>query len=195
MKTLIPLSFLITSTLFLTSCDDYKSVNTFKNPSFETTRENKPTIAKNWFSSQHAGVTAYNFQVDNTVAHTGKSSFKVHQFRDQVYGMVRQHVRLPKPNNKTFVFTAMLKTKDIIAGDGWRLVVNCRAEDGYINKQYQSEPITGTKDWTKVELKGLIPEGTVKLEAGIMLQSLGTGWVDDVDLRFDPPAKKEEKNN
>jgi hypothetical protein len=112
-------------------------------------------------------------------------SYRIEQHADQVFGIVKQHVVLPDKESKTFLFTAMLKTKDVAAGRGWRLVLNCRAKNSRILKQFQSEPMNGTTDWKKVTLEGDLPKGTVKVDAGIMLQSVGIGWVDDTYLSVD----------
>lgn len=171
-----------------TSCDTYQPSNQFKNHDFEEPLKNGSP--SNWYTGQHAGETAYKYTIDNKIFKKGKQSFKMEQFKSQVYGIIDQSVILPKKrNNKKFVFSAMLKTKDVTSKLGWRLVVNCRRKDSYIIKQIQSKPIFGTTDWTKVTLEADIPKDTYKLDAGIMLQSIGIGWVDDASLIIDPKSK------
>lgn len=176
-------SIFFSSLLSLAACDFYEPTNLLINPDFEELTKKKTALG--WQTGQHAGEKAYNYDLDSEVVFEGKYSFRIEQYKDQVYGIVSQPTLLPDRKNKKFTFTAMLKTKDVKVGDGWRLVVNCKAEDSYILKQYQSEPLNGTTEWQKVTLEGEIPEETTKLDSGIMLQSLGTGWADNVDLRVD----------
>lgn len=171
--------------LTATSCDTYQPSNQFKNASFESTKKNGSP--SHWYTGQHAGKIAYKYTIDDKTFTKGKQSFKMEQFESQVYGIIEQAVILPKKrNNKKIVFTAMLKTKDVVSQPGWGLVVNCRRKDSFIIKQFQSKTINKTTDWTKISIEADIPKDTYKLDAGIMLQSMGTGWVDDVSLIIDP---------
>jgi len=174
--------------ILLAGCDNYNPTNLFKNPSFE--KISKRNQATSWYSGQHAGRKAYKMAVDSSISFEGKNSFKIEQFTDQVYGVVEQPVILPKRINKRFVFSAMLKTKDVKPGDGWRLIINCRAKDGFIIKQYQSTPLTATTDWQKVTIEEDIPPETVKIDAGAILQSLGSAWIDQASFIIDPLTDK-----
>lgn len=176
--TLITLVF--ATTPLLISCANQEPNNLLVNPGFEERNDKQKAVA--WTTSQHAGKEAYKYELDSDVSFQGKQSFRIEQYADQAYGIVRQTSVLPGSENKNVIFTAMLKTEDVVAGKGLRLVLNCRAENSRILKQFQSEPLGGTTDWEKVTLEGAVPEGTVKVDAGIMLQSLGVGWVDDAHL-------------
>lgn len=170
---------MITTPLFV-SCVNDGPQNLLLNPGFEERADNQKPVA--WTVSQHAGKKAYKYELDTDVFSQGKQSFRIEQYTDQAYGLVKQTSVLPGTENRNVIFTAMLKADDVDSGKGWRLVLNCRAENSRVLKQYQSESLDGTTDWKKVTLEGEIPEGTVKFDAGIMLQSQGTGWVDDVYL-------------
>ena len=86
---------------------------------------------------------------------------------------------LPRDGDWT---AAMLKSRDIKEGKGFRITLTCLGKGGRVLKQYKSEPVIGTSDWQRVVLEGDIPRGTISLRAGILLQSIGTGWVDDAHL-------------
>ena len=141
---------------------------------------NKRPVA--WRAAQHAGKIAYTYELDTEIAFDGMRSYRIEQYADQAYGIVKQILVLPDKQHNAFSFTAMLKTKDVAAGMGLKLVVNCIGKRNWILKQYQSESTNGTTDWQKVTLEGDIPKDTVKLDVGIMLGSLGVGWVDEAYL-------------
>lgn len=166
--------------VLLASCTSPKAPNLLVNSGFEELTKRQKPIA--WVASQHAGKIAYTHKVDTEVVYDGLQSYRMEQHAKQTYGLVMQSVTLPDYENKTFSFTAMLKTKEVAAGNGWKLVLNCKTVSSRILKQYQSEPMNGTTDWQTVTLEGAIPKGTVKFDVGIMLMSMGTGWVDNVYL-------------
>jgi hypothetical protein len=182
MKILKPALFILAcvATVPLVSCTNLQPPNLLVNSGFEELRENEKPVA--WGASQHAGKMAYSHAIDTEIVFNDMHSYKMEQHADQAYGIVKQMVLLPDKKSKTFSFSAMLKTQDVAAGMGWRLVLNCIGESNGILKQYQSEPMNGTTDWQKVTLVGDIPKGTVKFGTGIMLGSLGAGWVDDAHL-------------
>ena len=164
------------ATAMLVSCTEPLPPNLLLNSSFEELTEKQKPVA--WRTGQHAGKAAYKLKIDTEVAFDGKQSYRVEQYAEQAYGIVKQSLVLSDRKSKTFSFTAMLKTKDVAAGNGWKLVLNCKGRNNNILKQFQSEPTNGTTDWQKMSLEGDIPKGTVKFGAGIMLMSQGTAWVD-----------------
>jgi hypothetical protein len=164
------------ATAMLVSCTEPMPPNLLLNSSFEELTEKQKPVA--WGHSQHAGKVAYTYQIDTEVAFDGMQSYRIEQYAKQAYGIVKQSLVLSDRKSKTFSFTAMLKTKDVVAGNGWKLVLNCRGSNNNILKQFQSEPMNGSTDWQKVSLEGDIPKGTVKFGVGIMLMSQGAAWVD-----------------
>jgi hypothetical protein len=185
MKTIKPVQFIFAciATSMFVSFAESKPANLLINPGFEELTEKQRPVA--WKNSQHAGVRAYSYAIDKEEVFEELQSYRIEQNADQVYGMVKQFVASPDRKSKTFSFTAMLKTKDIDAGTsrdygavGFKLVINCIDANRATLKQYKSDPITGSTDWQKVTLEGDIPKGTVKFSIGIMLLSVGVGWVD-----------------
>lgn len=170
---------LILFTLLSTGCDK-NPPNIIINAGFENALSKGSQSV--WKTSSHAGEVSYNFDVDSNVSYSGKNSFKIVQFKDQVYGIVQQLVPLAESDDNEFEFSAMLRTRDIQQGNGSKLVINCLTADGYIIKQFKSEALLGNNEWTKLTIKEVLPKRTATLNAGIMLQSQGTVWIDEVNL-------------
>ena len=164
----------------LGSCADPGPPNLLVNPGFEDLLENQKPIA--WRTSQHAGTVAYNYAIDTHDVVEGKHSYKIEQHADQYYGIVKQTVALADRKRKTFLYTAMLKTKDVEPGSGLQLVVNCKGKNYSVLKQYQSESVVGNTDWQKITIEGDIPKGTIEFNVGIMLGTLGVAWIDDTSF-------------
>jgi hypothetical protein len=182
----MPVSRLIVAfTLFLglplyAGCSDDQPDNLLTNPGFEERDEHQR--AAGWSLAQHAGRDAYKFDFDKAAAASGNLGFRLEQYADQAYGVVKQEVELPEGKGERFRFAAMLKSRDIKERKGLRITLTCLGKRGRVLKQYKSEPLIGTNDWQRVVLEGDIPKGTISLRAGILLQSIGTGWVDDAHL-------------
>ncbi len=168
------------ATALLVSCSSPQPPNLLINPGFEEQKENKKPLA--WKTAQHAGKIAYKYDVDSEVVGEGVQSYRIEQYANQTYGIVKQTVVLPDGENRTFSFTAMLRVRGVAPGAGLQLVLNCRDSNTRIVKQYKSLPLSGTANWQKVTLEGDIPKGTAKFGVGIMLGSVGTGWMDDIYL-------------
>lgn len=178
-RAIFAISVLIAIPLHVGS-DPVQSDNLLVNPEFEERKENQRLAA--WSFSQHAGKGAYKFDLDTAAAFKGSQSLRFEQYADQAWGIVRQDIALSEEESERFSFTAMLKTRDIAEGRGWRLTLTCLGKGGRVLKQYKSESLNGTNDWKRVVLEDAIPKGTTTLRAGIILQSVGTGWVDDAYL-------------
>lgn len=164
----------------MVSCNQKSTTNLVENAGFETLDETGKAYP--WRTSRHAGELAYTFSIDNDKASSGNSSFKIVQDKKQGFGIVKQQIELTDNNANKMKFSAKLQTEEIVEGKGAQLVVNFKTLDGFIIKQVKSDSLTGTQDWGELVLNADIPERTKVLGAGIMLQSLGTVWIDDVSL-------------
>lgn len=161
-------------------CGQSDPDNLLANPGFEERDGNQRPAG--WSLAQHAGSDAYKFNFDKGVVFSGNQGFRFEQYADQAYGILKQEVELPEGKGERFSFAAMLKSRDIEDGRGLRLTLTCLGSGGRVLKQYKSEPLHGTNEWQRVVLEGAIPKGTNSLRAGVLLQSIGTGWVDDARL-------------
>ncbi|GAB5452560.1 MAG: hypothetical protein Hals2KO_28880 [Halioglobus sp.] len=178
-KSVFLATILLTAPLQANSAEQ-EPANLLENPGFEERKANQNAVA--WSAKRHAGSTAYKFDLDTVVFFKGKQSYRIEQHADQDYGMVKQKVMLPNKKAERFTFSAMLKTQGIVDRIGWRLTVNCLAKSGRVLEQFQSEPLHGTNDWQKITLEEDLPKGTARIDVGIILQSIGTGWVDEAYL-------------
>ncbi|WP_457673324.1 hypothetical protein [Thiolapillus sp.] len=151
------------------------------NPGFEAS----PVKPVGWSVVQHAGAEAYETAIDDKVFREGKHSFSMQRKKKQIFGLLRQIVKLPKDSKvKTLHFSAMLRTEKVGKG-GWGLVINFLAmPDERIISQARSTPLRGNNDWTRVEIVKPIPKGAGKLSIGVMLLDEGKGWMDDVKVEI-----------
>lgn len=87
----------------------------------------------------------------------------------------------------TFRLGASFKTLDVrkegIQFENLHVSLTFQAADGrVIGSPVAAQGPRGTSDWTRVETKGLAPEGTVKVELGVFFSMSGDAWIDRIDL-------------
>ena len=159
---------------------------TLKNPGFEESADRYI----GWSGSQHAGKRAYEMRIDEEVFSEGKRSFRIKQTADQVYGLLRQYVKVPEDAaGKHVQISAMVRTEKV-GKKGWGLSISFRSKAGSNISQVRSKFISGDTDWTRVEVKEPIPKGTVKIAISTMLLGGGTAWADDVKMKIVKPEGK-----
>jgi len=151
------------------------AANIVPNPSFEEMDGDAP---KGWRQATHQpkGV----FEVDAAVAHSGKRSVKISSAEG---GDLSWSAVVPVKPYSQYTLSGWIKTLDVKpAGRARGALFNIHGLD-----RFQTKPVVGTQDWTKVEL-------AVETEANDALQinclfggwgrATGTAWFDDVRLEL-----------
>lgn len=155
-----------------------------QNPGFELGQEGK--LPNGWRFAQHAGAPAYQVGLDRSVKASGQSSLKIHRLHKEVYGMVFQEFSVPvsQLQGKELRISAKLKS-DKVGPGGWILFANFTKSASDI-EQVRAKPLSGSQDWTDSLIQVKVPEGTVAVTVGMVLEDEGTGWADDVKLQVLP---------
>ncbi|MES9861296.1 MAG: hypothetical protein ABW157_04340 [Candidatus Thiodiazotropha sp. LLP2] len=191
------LSMIVTTSLIFASCgydselahrsplqqQDAKSAQAaslqLKNPSFEQSDK----FPKGWGFSQHAGEPAYAVSIDTTNSTDGKNSYRIERKLVQAWGMVNQWLPLDNATGKSIKLTAMIKSENLGAA-GFDLNLVFRKANRKFIEKVGSEAITGTNDWQKIEVTGVVPAGTAHLQITGVLNDAGTAWLDDIQVRI-----------
>ena len=149
--------------------------NAVLNPSFEDMDGDVP---KGWRKVTHQpqGV----FEVDAAVAHSGRRSAKVTSAEG---GDLSWSAVVPVKPYSQYKLSGWIKTMDVKpVGRARGALFNIHGID-----RYQTKPITGTQDWTKVEL-AIDTEGNDALQVNCLFggwgRATGTAWYDDVRLEL-----------
>jgi hypothetical protein len=127
-----------------------------------------------WTLSQHAGVKAYEMDVDTASAADGHASFRIHRTQPQVYGTISQTIDVSALAGKKVELRARVKVADV-GKEGWMLFIDSSGSR-------ESTTVSGSADWREVTVSMTLPAGAKTASIGAMLLDGGTAWLDDVRL-------------
>ncbi|MET0005301.1 MAG: hypothetical protein ABW087_16955 [Candidatus Thiodiazotropha sp.] len=148
-----------------------------KNPSFEQSDQH----LKGWGFSQHAGEQAYAVSIDTTDSTDGKNSYRIERKLVQAWGMIYQWLPLDNATGKSIKLTAMIKSENL-GPDGFDLNLVFRKANRKVIGNIGTEAITGTNNWQRIVVAGVIPADTAHLQITAVLNDAGTAWLDDVQV-------------
>lgn len=138
--------------------------------------------ADGWFL---AGSAPQDFEAgtDHTVAYAGKSSGYISAtVRSSVgFGTLMQEFKADKYLGKRLRLSAFVKTERVDSCGLWMRI------DGPGNTMLsldnmQNRPIHWTTDWQKVEVVLDVPQNSVDIAFGVLLQGGGRVWIDNVEF-------------
>jgi len=99
-----------------------------------------------------------------------------------------RHTRIPVETLELWQVTAFVKTDNVRDGHGAYIGLVCPAPgadgDSEADRlaQADSSPVTGTKGWTMVSEKILVPPRATQINVLLLLHGRGTAWFDDVTI-------------
>jgi alpha-N-arabinofuranosidase len=149
--------------------------NVIPNPSFEKMNGDGPA---GWRKVTHQ--PRGNFEIDETVAHTGKHSAKISSAEG---GDISWSAVAPVRPYSRYKLSGWIKTQDVKPIGGARgALFNIQGLE-----RLQTKPVTGTEDWTNVEIM-IETEGNDALQINCLFggwgRATGTAWYDDVRLEL-----------
>jgi hypothetical protein len=148
-----------------------------ENPSFEQSDQ----FVKGWGVAQHAGEPSYIVSIDTTDSTDGKNSYRIERKLVQAWGMINQWIKLDNAVGKSIKLSAMIKSK-ALGPNGFDLNLVFRKANRKFISSISSEAVTGSNDWQRIEVTGVVPAGTAHLQVTAVLNDAGTAWLDDVRL-------------
>ncbi|MEW8628193.1 MAG: hypothetical protein AB2551_20785 [Candidatus Thiodiazotropha sp.] len=148
-----------------------------KNPSFEQSDQ----FVKGWGFSQHAGEPAYEVSIDTTDSTDGKNSYRIERKLVQAWGMINQWLPLDDAVGKSVKLSAMIKS-EALGPKGFDLSLMFRKANKKFIAEIASEVVTGSNEWQRIEVIGVVPAKTAHLQITAVLNDAGTAWLDDVQL-------------
>jgi len=144
------------------------------NPSFELSDQDQPA---SWTQNTWGGNAAYKY--DSSVARTGTHSVMIESSRGADASWSTQ-VKL-KPFSK-YKLTGYIKTENLERGSGRGAQLN------FQGRQWRSQAVTGTTDWTLIEHEFDTMDGNNGMQINCLFggwgQSTGKAWFDDITVTF-----------
>ena len=148
-----------------------------KNPSFEQSDQ----FVKGWGFSQHAGEPSYEVSIDTTDSTDGKNSYRIERKLVQAWGMINQWLPLNDAVGKSVKLSAMIKS-EALGPKGFDLSLVFRKANKKFIGEISSEIVTGSNEWQRIEVTGVVPAKTAHLQVTAVLNDAGMAWLDDVQL-------------
>ncbi|ARS40301.1 hypothetical protein CA265_11810 [Sphingobacteriaceae bacterium GW460-11-11-14-LB5] len=168
----------------------------FKNESFETKKDHS-LAPSDWNFTSVAGYTG---QRDDSISHSGKSSFKLtgsDQIKANTFQNVSQLIAYETKGFEQIQLSGYVKLKEVEQS----LAFWCQVWDkdnkmiGFENIQSQQPVLKGSSEWKQYSLRLSLPKETKKLYFGVYLMGKGTAWIDDftiekLDNPYSPPSEE-----
>lgn len=155
--------------------------NLMANASFE---EDHPRFSP-WTLNVHADPDAFSFEPDATVSRSGAHSLRVRMVSEEPFASAVQYFDVGTLPARRLTLRAWVR------GEALERPVYLHTayfafggQSGLVDSREQG--LTGSFDWTRLELTFDIPEHTDRIETGVTTTGAGTLWIDDVELL---PAK------
>ncbi|WP_226022981.1 PVC-type heme-binding CxxCH protein [Halomicrobium salinisoli] len=156
--------------------DTSYSENLLPNPSFESGDGND---VDGWGTDLYSGTVDEHFRTDQ-VSYAGDYSVGITATAEEGADAAWSILGYQFEQGEQYVFNGQIKTENVEALDGAGAVVYIFMGDGSVT----SEPLTGTNDWTEIELEfeATQASGNIHLMQGLGGAATGTTWFDDVSL-------------
>lgn len=155
--------------------------NVTPNPGFETADADVPA-----FWSQRTPTDAdRSLNWDAEVSHQGKRSLKIENIAAVISRWRWGHLRdATLEIGSQGMLRCWIKTKDV-QGEAFLRLYFMDAADQIV-RQPDSSKLSGSNDWTEVELSFTVPDATAYVMVYLELTGMGTAWFDDVELTGTP---------
>jgi hypothetical protein len=159
---------------------------TLVNQGFESSEPGILGAPAGWFAFQHAGPPSYAFTLDTGTAHSGSRSLRIDSVGPEIYGAIVQRVPATAYRGRTLRYSVWMKTR-AVAGHGPGTGAGPTMQPyagGYPvgGIEFADALLSGTHDWTRLEVSLAVPPNADSLEIGVKLGGRGSVWLDDAEL-------------
>ncbi len=141
------------------------------------------TFADGWFL---AGTAPQNYETgtDQVVTHDGKSSGYLSSTvpSSEGFGTWMQMFKADDYRGKRLRLSAYVKAENVIDWAGLWMRIDGPENEVLGFDNMQNRPIGGTVDWQQVVIILDVPQNSVDIAFGILLQGVGRVWIDNVQF-------------
>lgn len=145
----------------------------------------KPSVG--WHASG-ANPDDFVMGIDSSVTHKGKGAGFIKSKKGEAtgWGTWMQSFDARPYLGKRIKFSAYVKTENVHDHAAcWMRVDGLRDMLSFDNMT--DRPIRGTSDWTQYSIVLDVPQNSIDIALGVILEGEGTAWIDDVTLTEAPP--------
>ncbi|MFL5629054.1 MAG: AraC family transcriptional regulator [Ktedonobacteraceae bacterium] len=139
----------------------------------------------------------YEYGVDNEVRYQGKPSGYVRSkaVEAEGFGTLMQTFKAEEYCNKRLRLSAMVKAESIENWAGLWMRVDGPLRQVLSFDNMQSRPIQGTSDWQPYEIVLDVPEESLDIAFGLLLEGPGQAWINEIqftEVSKDVPITSQE---
>jgi hypothetical protein len=139
-----------------------------------------------WEAVQHTGELSYVFAADRRIARSGVASLRIDGIGSQPYGAIWQVLPARELQGRTVTLTGWMRTRDASAtgsDGGGALLLQPMRGSFVMSQDVPRGAAQSTTDWTRYEVRVVVPRDADLLRVGVTLLGRGTVWVDDLELQ------------
>lgn len=127
----------------------------------------------------------YEIMTDSTIVYSGKNSGYIHSVSEKIsgFGTLMQSFRPDEYRGKRVRMSAYVRTRDVSGWAGLWMRVD-GPSSSYSFDNMSDRPIQGSTDWTLYEIILDVPEDSVSIAFGILIEGTGHVWVDGVEFEI-----------
>jgi hypothetical protein len=127
---------------------------------------------------------SYEMELDNKVAHEGKSSARLASIRKPTgFGTMLQSFSGEEYRGKRLRLAAFVKARDVRNWAGlWMRVDGPERSAPLAFDNMEDRPIKGTRDWERLEIVLDVGETATAVYFGLLMDGEGTVWLDDLEF-------------
>src|SRR5215471_2565906 len=130
----------------------------------------------------------YVIGIDDTISNNGMKAAYLRSAVDQpsAFGTMMQTFKSVRYRNKRMRFSAVVKSEDVAEWAGLWMRIDGEKGETLRFDNMEKRSIKGTTDWQKYQVVLDVPEESVAIFFGILLDGKGQVWISDVQFEEAP---------
>ena len=161
----------------------------FMNPGFELKSEPPRDNAPHFWTALQEPPPASIYTLDDVIYHGGSRCLKLTQTSEGTSGVSQLTAKRAASAGITYRARVWCKTEDVSNVAGKFYMRFCDINGTPISQQFWATDVTGTKDWTNMEVVATAPAQTSRIEVGCLMSGIGTVRFDDVTIAMAQQAE------
>lgn len=134
-----------------------------------------------WVMNIHADPEAYEFALDDTIAREGTFSLRVRKVREEPFASAVQYFRKRQLDQPRYRLSVWLRGENLDSPTYLHAAFS-RFGGQFALIDNRDEGLSGTFDWTRLEMEIAMPPQFDSAEIGVSTTGNGVVWIDAVEL-------------
>ena len=154
----------------------------FMNPGFELPSEPPYGYLPHFWTTEQSPAPDTIYSLDDVIYHGGSRSLKLTHTADGSDGIYQLTAKRAAQPGAPYRARVWCKTEDVDNVHGRFYMRFCNLAGTYRSDKIWADDVTGDSDWTQMEVTGIAPAYTSRIETGCYISGVGTVRFDDVTI-------------